>query len=119
MLWMFSAPLWIMLWLWLIEDQMFIVALILALILWLLGSFVLIIPIAAALLALVSAFLVGANLTPLQRQLAVHHFAEIRAAGAQNTATGTHKAPAGRQPPRWVWPLLLGLWIGHAWGDDG
>lgn len=117
--WIFSAPVWIMLWLWLVDGEMFVVALILAVLLWLIGSFALIIPLAAAILALVSALLVGAGLTPLQRYAEVHHLAEIRVAEAQIKTECTQTASAGKQPMHWVWPLLLGLWIGHAWGDDG
>lgn len=116
--WIFSAPVGIMLWLWLVDDQMFIVALILAVLLWFLGSVALLIPIAAALLALASAFFIGAGLTPPQRHVAVQHAIAARAAQAQATAaTSMSSAPQPRRG-NWVWPLLLGLWIGSAWGGD-
>ncbi len=119
--WTYSAPLWITLWLWLIEDQRFIVALMLAVLLWFLGTVALLIPLAAAILALTSALFVGAGLTPLQRQVAVQHDIVERAARAQ-AATHPATAPTPTRPApqrvHWIWPLLLGLWIGHAWGKD-
>lgn len=116
MFWIFSAPVGITLWFWWVEDQMFVVALILGLLLWFLGSVALLIPIAAAILALVSAFFVGAGLTPLQRHAEVQHSIAARAAQAA-AATPMPSAPQ-TQRGNWVWSLLLGLWIGSAWGGD-
>ena len=116
--WLFTAPAWITLWFWVVEDEMFLVALILGVLLWLLGSVILIIPIAAGLLALASSFLAGAGLTPPQRQAVVQHAAAERALRRQ--AAAALAAPTAPPPRRgsWVWPLLLGLWIGSAWGQD-
>lgn len=114
--WMLAAPVAVTLWFWLVEDQMFLVALILGVLLWLIGSVILVIPLAAGLLALASALAVGAGLTPPQRQAVVQHAAAQRAAWAQAAAATPPSAPPRRGS--WVWPLLIGLWIGSAWGAD-
>lgn len=116
--WLLTAPAWITLWFWVIEDQMFLVALILGVLLWLLGSVILVIPIAAGLLALVSSFLAGAGLTPLQRQAVVQHAAAERALRRQAAAAVAAPTAPPHRRGSWVWPLLLGLWIGSAWGQD-
>ncbi|TSE20589.1 hypothetical protein Talka_00939 [Tepidimonas alkaliphilus] len=118
MFWFFTAPAWITLWFWVAEDQMFLVALILGVLLWLLGSVILIIPIAAGLLALASSFLAGAGLTPLQRQAVVQHAAAERARQRQTAVAVAAPTTSPPQRGSWVWPLLLGLWIGSAWGAD-
>lgn len=117
--WMFTAPVAITLWFWLVEDQMFLVALILGVLLWLLGSVILVIPVAAALLALASSLIVGAGLTPLQRQAVVQHAVAERALRAQAWAASVElPTTSASRRGSWIWPLLLGLWIGSAWGKD-
>ncbi|TSE27812.1 hypothetical protein [Tepidimonas aquatica] len=115
-LWMISAPLWILLWLWLIADQTFLVALFLTLILSFVGNLLLVIPLAAAVLALATTLLVGAGMTPLARQAAVARWQAQRAMPVHTAQA--HTPPPPSQPIHWVWPLLLGLWIGQAWGKD-
>ncbi|MFN3612056.1 hypothetical protein [Tepidimonas sp.] len=116
--WMLTAPVGITLWFWLVDDQELLVALILGVLLWLLGSVVLVIPLATAVLALASALVVGAGLTPLQRQAAVQQAQAERAVRAQAAPADAPAATSAPQRVHWVWPLLLGLWIGSAWGGD-
>lgn len=113
--WLYSSPLWIGLWLWLIEDMPFWAAAIVAVVMWFIFSVVLVIPLLAALLALVSTLLFAASMTPQQRIEAVATLRRVKAA-ASETVVGA-PVPVARQSS-WIWPLLIGLWIGHAWGDD-
>lgn len=113
--WCYSSLLWIGLWLWLVENMSFVAALIVAFILTFIFTLLLVIPLSAALLALFSTLLFAAGMTPQQRLEAA---ASLRLAqAAQNEARAPAPQPAA-QKPHWIWPLLIGLWIGNAWGDD-
>jgi xanthosine utilization system XapX-like protein len=108
-------------WVWLVwaEDMGGLAAGVVEGVLWALGSLLLVLPIALALLAGLSGWLVGAGLSPVERWRVVE---SIRAAEASKARTAA-PAPAVKAQPRpassgWLVPLLLGLWIGSAWGDD-
>lgn len=113
--WVYSSPLWIGLWLWLIEDMPFWAAAIVAIVVSLIFSVLLVIPLLAALLALVSTLLFAAGMTPQQRIKAAATLRLVHAAEAERVAPTP--TPAA-QKSNWIWPLLIGLWIGQAWGDD-
>lgn len=113
--WFYSSPFCLWLWFWLVEDTSFWVALIAALLVAFAFTLLLVIPLAAVLLALISTLLFAAGMTPQQRRGAAATLRAIRAAAPQ--AEGPAPQPAA-QKSDWIWPLLIGLWIGHAWGDD-
>jgi hypothetical protein len=108
-------------WAWLVwaEGMGWLAAGVVEGVLWALGYLLLVLPIALGLLAGLSAWLVGAGLSPVERWRVVE---SIRAAEASEARTFA-SAPAATAQPRpassgWLVPLLLGLWIGSAWGDD-
>lgn len=113
--WFYSSPFWLWLWFWLVEDTGFWVSLIVAFVVALVFSLLLVIPLAAALLALISTLLFAASMTPQQRLEAAATLRLAHAAKAEALATAPQ--PAARKAD-WFWPLLIGLLIGNAWGDD-
>lgn len=113
--WVYSSPVWICLWLWLITDMNVWAAAIVAVIMWLVFSVVLVIPLLAALLALISTLLFAASMTPRQRIEAAATLRQVKA--VERVTIASPPTPAV-QKSSWIWPLLIGLWIGHAWGDD-
>lgn len=113
--WGYTSPLWIGLWLWLIEDMSFWAAAIVAIVVSLIFSVLLVIPLLAALLALVSTLLFAAGMTPQQRIKAAATLRLVHAAEAERVAPAP--TPAA-QKCNWLWPLLIGLWIGSSWGKD-
>lgn len=118
--WCFSAPLWIGLWLWLAEGMDGLAALIVSFILTIVFFILPAIPLLATLPALLSALLIGAALSPQERLRQVETLRAAREAYAAARATAAADAPLPAQStePRWLWPLLIGLIIGNAWGDD-
>ncbi len=75
-----------------------------------------------AVLGLLSAWIVGAALSPQQREAARPRYRAPDAAGAAPPPEPVVPpvAPTGRPRPAtsWLLPLAIGLWIGSAWGDD-
>ncbi len=113
--WFYSSPIWLWLWFWLVEDTGFWASLVVAFVVAWVFSLLLVIPLAAALLALASTLLFAAGMTPQQRRDAAATLREIQAAAPQ--PEGPAPQPAA-QKSDWIWPLLIGLWIGEALGDD-
>lgn len=113
--WLYSSPLWIGLWLWLGEGMDWLAALIASLILTFLFSISLVIPLLTALLALLSTLLFAAGMTPQKRLQAA---ATLRLARSAEVAAAAPAPQPAAPKSHWLWPLLIGPWIGHAWGDD-
>ncbi len=113
--WVYSSPLWIGLWLWLITGMNVWAAVIVAIVMSLIFSVVLIIPLLAAPLALVSTLLFAASMTPRQRTEAAETLRRVKTTEYE---TVTSAPTPAAQKSSWIWPLLIGLWIGSVWGDD-
>lgn len=113
--WVLSAPVWFWLWLWLVEDMGLWTALIAAMIAAFALTILLVIPLLAALLALLSTLLIAAGMTPRQRLEAAASLRPTQA--AQTEALAAAPQPAA-QKPHWIWPLLIGIWIGDVLGND-
>lgn len=129
--WFFALPVGVTVWLWLVDGAPFWMAALVSLIFWLLLSLVGLVPLAAALVALLSSLLVGAGMTPRSRWAYVYRrWAEsaqrqAEQAAAQAAAATDPQVMLTTPPPRpvrwsdWLVPLAIGLWIGNAWGNDG
>ncbi|MDM7463809.1 MAG: hypothetical protein P3W95_009195 [Tepidimonas taiwanensis] len=105
------------------SDQLgWLGGLFIALLLYGLASVTYVAFIPCAILGLASAWIVGAGLSPQQREAARPRYCASDAAGAAPPPepVGPPVAPPAR--PRsatsWLLPLAIGLWIGSAWGDD-
>lgn len=128
--WFFFMPVAATSWFWLVEGEPFWLAALVSLIFWLLLSLVGLVPLAAALVALLSSLLVGAGMTPSSRWAYVHRRWQEAAqrqaeqAAAQAAAVTDPQVTVTLLPPRpvrwpdWLLPLAIGLWISHVWGND-
>ncbi|MGB9577729.1 MAG: hypothetical protein ACPL3S_00510 [Halothiobacillaceae bacterium] len=120
--WMFAIPVGVFFWLWLGEAVGFFLALIITFLLTVI--FMPFIGLAAAVLAGFSATLVGLGLTPQQRYKAIAQSRPLQVVMPPPKPSQPMQAPTPAAAPaasgnRWLWPLLIGLIIGNAWGDDG
>lgn len=128
--WFINTPFFAWGWLRLVEDLGFWLAGLIAGIGRVVFSLLLVVPILAALLALVSTLLVGLGMPPEERRRRAETLARER-----STQTSAATPPAGQTlpegptvvvvPPQrqvrwsdWLVPLAIGLWIGNAWGND-
>ena len=120
--WYWAGFLGCWLWLWLADERGFVAALIIAFVLWLVGTVSFVLLIACGLMAFLSGLLLGAGRTPAER------LAEVKAGWALQSEELAHlvppdssqrqQAPQQRSSRGWILPLVIGLWIGSAWGKD-
>lgn len=76
---------------------------------------------AAAILGFFSAWLVGLGMSPQQREQArLRRAASLAARKPPPRHASVRRIPPIKRQPasNWLLPLLVGLWIGSAWGDD-
>lgn len=105
------------------SDQLgWLGGLFIALLLYGLASVTYVAFIPCAILGLASAWIVGAALSPQQREAARPRYRVSDTAGAvpPPDSMAPPVAPPARPRPAtsWLLPLAIGLWIGSAWGDD-